>query len=111
MECIKDSFPVFDELDSRQEPWNVFDYMLKLSSGTVGKIMLGQDFKHFTSVDTPLHKMVLAIAQILVLNKKIATYGKVYAKLPFGDPKKFVDLKTYGMIWKSQRLHTERDRR
>lgn len=85
-QCCSESFPVFDELESRHEAWNVYQFMLKLSSGTVGKIMLGMDFEHFTSADAPLHRMVLAIAENLALNKKIASRGAWYSHLPFGDP-------------------------
>lgn len=69
--------------------------MLKLSSGTVGKIMLGKDFEHFTSVDAPLHRIVLAIAETLAINKKVASHGAWYSYLPFGDPKRLKDLQHY----------------
>jgi hypothetical protein len=66
--------------------------MLKLSSAAVGKIVLGQDFHHFESVDSSLHRLPLAIAEVLVINKKISTMGEWYAHLPFGDPKKLQNL-------------------
>lgn len=66
--------------------------MLKLSSAAVGKIVLGQDFHHFESVDSSLHRLPLAMAELLVINKKIASMGEWYAHLPFGDPKKLRDL-------------------
>ncbi|GAB7334986.1 hypothetical protein MBLNU13_g06854t1 [Cladosporium sp. NU13] len=86
------SFPVFDELSERGEAWNAYQYMLKLSSAAVGKIVLGQDFHHFESVDSSLHRLPLAMAELLVINKKIASMGEWYAHLPFGDPKKLRDL-------------------
>jgi hypothetical protein len=86
------SFPVFDELSERGEAWNAYQYMLKLSSAAVGKIVLGQDFHHFESVDSSLHRLPLAIAEVLVINKKISTMGEWYAHLPFGDPKKLQNL-------------------
>jgi hypothetical protein len=86
-EC-KVSFPVFDELSERGEAWNAYQYMLKLSSAAVGKIILGQDFHHFESVD----RLPLAMAELLVINKKIASMGEWYSHLPFGDPKKLRDL-------------------
>jgi hypothetical protein len=61
--------------------------MLKLSSAAVGKIVLGQDFHHFESVDSSLHRLPLAMAELLVINKKIASMGEWYAHLPFGNPK------------------------
>ena len=66
--------------------------MLKLSSAAVGKIVLGQDFRHFESVDSSLHRLPLAMAELLVINKKIASMGEWYSHLPFGDPKKLRDL-------------------
>jgi hypothetical protein len=86
------SFPVFDELCERDEAWNAYQYMLKLSSAAVGKIVLGQDFHHFESVDSSLHRLPLAIAEVLVINKKISTMGEWYSHLPFGDPKKLKNL-------------------
>ncbi|KJZ78522.1 hypothetical protein HIM_01913 [Hirsutella minnesotensis 3608] len=85
---VEQAFPVFDELDKNGEAWNVYQYMLKLGSQAVGKLVLGMNFQHFESVDSPLHEMVLNIAQYLQLNKKIASMGSWYGALPFGDPKK-----------------------
>ncbi|KAI1430181.1 cytochrome P450 [Xylaria sp. FL1777] len=88
---VESSFKVFDELDEREEAWNVYPYMLKLGSQAVGKLVLGMDFEHFTSVDAPPHEMVRLIAESLELNKKISSMGNWYAKLPFGDPKRLRD--------------------
>ncbi|KAI1749866.1 cytochrome P450 [Xylaria castorea] len=90
---VEDSFKVFDELDEREEAWNVYPFMLKLGSQAVGKLVLGMDFEHFTSVDARPHEMVMLIAESLELNKKISSMGSWYAKLPFGDPKKLSDIK------------------
>lgn len=60
--------------------------MLKLGSETVGKVVLGMDFNEFTEIDAPLHPFVLAMAEMLSLNKKVATKGEWFGKLPFGDP-------------------------
>ncbi|KAK5690303.1 hypothetical protein LTR17_025980 [Elasticomyces elasticus] len=92
---LRMSLPVFDELESRDEAWNVYQFMLKLSSATVGKIMLGKDFGHFTSVDAPMNKMPLGIAEALALNKKISTKGDWYSHLPFGDPKRLKDVQQF----------------
>jgi len=88
---VEEAFKVFDELDEREEAWNVYPYMLKLGSQAVGKLVLGMDFKHFTAVDARPHEMVYRIAESLELNKKIAAMGSWYAMLPFGDPKKLRD--------------------
>lgn len=83
---VESALPVFDELDRRGEAFNVYQYMLKLGSQAVGKIMLGLDFKHFETPEAPSHEMVLRIAEILALNKKVCSRGAWYARLPFGDP-------------------------
>ncbi|KAK9234437.1 cytochrome P450 [Lipomyces kononenkoae] len=93
--CLEEAFPVFDELEKQNKAWNAYQYMLKLSSGTVGKIMLGKDLEHFTSVDAPLHRIILAIAEVLVINKKISSRGEWYAHLPFGDPKRLKNLQQF----------------
>jgi cytochrome P450 len=85
-DVAKYSFKVFDELDSRGESWNVYQYMLKLASQTIGKFALGQDFKQFESVDTPPHPIPTNIAKLLSLNKKVTARGAWYNYLPFGDP-------------------------
>lgn len=85
---VEKAYKVFDELDGKEEAWNVYQYMLKLGSQAVGKLMLGIDFEHFTEVDAPLHEMVLKIAQSLELNKRVASMGSWYASMPFGDPRK-----------------------
>ncbi|KAI1084818.1 cytochrome P450 [Whalleya microplaca] len=92
-QTVEDTFKVFDELDEREEAWNVYPYMLKLGSQAVGKLVLGMDFKHFTSVDARLHEMVMRIAQSLELNKKVTSMGSWYAMLPFGDPQRLRDAK------------------
>ncbi|KAH8656846.1 cytochrome P450 monooxygenase [Ilyonectria robusta] len=87
-QTVEDAFKVFDELDERDEAWNVYPYMLKLGSQAVGKLVLGMDFQHFSSVDSRPHEMVLRIAQSLELNKKITAMGGWYRNLPFGDPQR-----------------------
>ncbi|MCJ1388313.1 hypothetical protein MMC18_001159 [Xylographa bjoerkii] len=89
---VESTYPVFDELDGRGEAWNVYQYMLKLGSATIGKLSLNQDFHHFDSVDAPLHRIVAAYGEALVLNKKVTARGDWYGHLPFGDPKKLKDI-------------------
>lgn len=57
--------------------------------------MLGKDLKHFTSVDAPLDRIVLAIAEVLAINKKIASRGEWYSHLPFGDPLRLKNLQQF----------------
>ena len=86
---------MLDELEERNEAWNVYQMMLKLSSGTVGKIMLGKNFGHFASVDAPLHRIVLAMAELLSINKRIQSHGEWYSHLPFGDPVRLKNLQAF----------------
>ncbi|GME35025.1 Cytochrome P450 [Neofusicoccum parvum] len=90
---VENAFSVFDALDEQGEAWNVYQYMLKLGSEAVGKLVLGMEFGHFASVDAPIHRMVMNIAESLELNKKISSRGNWYANLPFGDPKRLSDLR------------------
>jgi cytochrome P450 len=85
---VEDAFSVFDELDGKDQAWNVYQYMLKLGSQAVGKLVLGMDFNHFTSPNAYPAEMVRVIAESLELNKKIASKGDWYAKLPFWEPKR-----------------------
>ncbi|OJJ36281.1 hypothetical protein ASPWEDRAFT_66733 [Aspergillus wentii DTO 134E9] len=84
--CARQALPVFDELDTRDESWNVYQYMIKLASQTIGKFSFGKDFGHFDAVDSPLHPIVTNIANLLSLNKKVTARGEWYQYLPFGDP-------------------------
>ncbi|QIW98537.1 hypothetical protein AMS68_004055 [Peltaster fructicola] len=84
--CIDETWSVFDKLEASNEAWNVYQYMLKLSSGTVAKIVLGKDYKHFEDIDSPLAPMIMHVAESLSLTKKIAAHGAWYNHLPFGDP-------------------------
>ena len=90
---VESAYPVFDELDERGEAWNVYQYMLKLGSATIGKLSLNMDLHHFDSVDAPLHRIVQAIGEGLTLNKKITSVGAWYGHMPFGSPAKLQALK------------------
>lgn len=87
-DVARQSFKVFDELDERGESWNVYQYMVKLASQTIGKFALGKDFGHFDSIDSPIHPIATNIAALLSLNKKVTARGEWYRNLPFGDPAK-----------------------
>ncbi|KAL7933850.1 cytochrome P450 [Trichoderma chlorosporum] len=88
---VEDSFDVFDKLDLDGEAWNVFPYMVKIGSQAAGRLVLGMDFKHFTSVDAPLHEFVVKVAENAELSKRVSSLGSWYAKMPFGDPQKLRD--------------------
>ncbi|KAL7939429.1 cytochrome P450 [Trichoderma chlorosporum] len=85
---IEDSFTVFDQLDRDGEAWNVFPYMLKLTSQAIVKLILGMQVHHFASVDAPVDEIVTMIIEILSLARKVNRYGSWYGSLPFGDPQK-----------------------
>ncbi|KAK3337660.1 cytochrome P450 [Cercophora scortea] len=99
-ECARESFTVFDEFDARGESWNVYQYMIKLASQTVGKFSLGMDFGHFASPDAPLHSLVTNIVSLLSLNKKVTARGEWYKNVPFGDPARLraVQKTVYGQL-------------
>ncbi|KAI4859953.1 putative cytochrome P450 [Hypoxylon rubiginosum] len=88
---VRSSFPVFDELENSKQAWNVYDYMLKLSSQIVGKLFIDADFGHFEAADSPVHITVQTIFRLLGLNKKVTSWGDWYAWLPFGDSKRLRD--------------------
>lgn len=85
---VEKAFEVFDDLETRGEAFNVYQYMLKLGSQAVGKLVLGMDFQHFDSTEQPIHKMVVLISEMLELNKQVSSRGSWYAALPFGPPKR-----------------------
>ena len=96
----RQSFKVFDEFDEKGESWNVYQYMVKLASQTIGLFSLGKDFKHFESIDSPLHPLVTNIANLLSLNKKVTARGEWYRMLPFGDTAKLKQVQhtTYSLL-------------
>jgi cytochrome P450 len=97
---VRVSFGVFDELESRGEVWNVYQYMLKLASQTIGKFSSNMDFHHFDDIDSPLHPFVLNTASLLAPNKKVTARGEWYRYLPSGDPAKLTKVHSdlYSMI-------------
>ncbi|OBT38555.1 hypothetical protein VE00_10901 [Pseudogymnoascus sp. WSF 3629] len=99
-QCVRDSFSVFDALDEQDRSFNVYQYMIKLASQTIGKFSLNMDLGHFSSVDAPLHPIVTDIANLLSLNKKVTARGEWYRWLPFGDPKKLQEVQkhTYSIL-------------
>lgn len=84
---VEESFGIFDKLDCDARAWNVYHYMLKLACQQIGRLVLGKDLGHFSSVDAPLHELVTLFGETLHLNKKVTYWGDWYAMLPFGDPK------------------------
>lgn len=97
-QCVRSAFPVFDALDEQGSSWNVYQFMLKLASQTIGKFALNADFEHFVSVDAPLHPIVTSIADLLSLNKKVTARGNWYKSLPFGDPARLREVRRNAYI-------------
>ena len=50
-QTVNGALPVFDELEQRDEAFNVYQYMLKLGSQAIGKLVLDMDWQHFTNAD------------------------------------------------------------
>jgi cytochrome P450 len=109
---VRGSFKVFDEMDAANETWNVYQYMLKLASQTIGKFCLGLDFGHFNTPDSPVDPIIHDIAAMLVLNKKVTARGEWYGALPFGDPKRLKDMqrRTYERLQGAMDTVDSRDR-
>ncbi|KAK4446744.1 cytochrome P450 monooxygenase [Podospora aff. communis PSN243] len=99
-ECVRSSFKIFDELDQRGEAWNVYQYMVKLASQTIGKFALGVDFGHFESPDSKLNPIVTSIVSMLSLNKKVTARGEWYRILPWGDSARLREVRktTYALL-------------
>ncbi|KAI9650423.1 hypothetical protein NHQ30_000437 [Ciborinia camelliae] len=89
------AFKIFDELDEKEEAWNVYQYMFKTGSTAIGKLVLDLDMHHFDSIDAPLHDLVMSVGHSLELNKKVSTMGSWYSHLPWGAPKELKDVKAH----------------
>ena len=89
------SFKVFDELDNKEEAWNVYQYMFKIGSTAFGKLALGMDLHHFDSVGAPLHDLVRTVGENLELNKKVSTMGDWYSHMPWEAPKQLEENKAH----------------
>ncbi|KAH8654944.1 cytochrome P450 [Tricladium varicosporioides] len=89
------AFKVFDELDEKDEAWNVYQYMFKVGSTAIGKLALNMDLHHFDSIDAPLHDLVKSVGKNLELNKKVSTMGDWYSHMPWGAPKELKENKAH----------------
>ena len=84
--AVESSYAVLDELDARDEAWNVYTYMLKLGSATISELALNMNLHHFDSIDAPLYRIVFATSKSLSLNKKVTSKDSRYGHFPFGYP-------------------------
>jgi cytochrome P450 len=98
--CVRSSFAVFDEMAEKGEAWNVYQYMVKLASQTIGKFALGMDLGHMAGVDAPIHPLVTNIVTMLSLNKKVTSRGSWYQYVPFGEASRLRELQKtiYGQL-------------
>ncbi|KAL2850353.1 putative cytochrome P450 monooxygenase [Aspergillus pseudodeflectus] len=81
-------FPAFDQLADADLAMNVYQYMFKLASQIIWRVMLNQDLKHFESPKTPPSFPVRLFGQYLSLMKKSSMRPQWLKYLPFGDTAK-----------------------
>lgn len=73
-ECARESFAVFDELDASDQSWNVYQYMIKLASQTIGKF----------SLDTDLSISNLSMRRYTPLSQTLPTFSRSTRKSQLG---------------------------
>jgi cytochrome P450 len=79
-------FTVFDELAESDLAVNVYQYMFKLASQIIWRVVLNQDLKHFETPKTPPSLPIRLFGQYLSLMKKSSMQPQWFKYLPFGDP-------------------------
>ncbi|KAJ5300721.1 uncharacterized protein N7443_005723 [Penicillium atrosanguineum] len=77
-------FPAFDQLAEADLAVNVYQYMFKLASQIVWRVMLNQDLKHFESPKTPPSVPIRLFGQYLSLMKKSSMQPQWFKYIPFG---------------------------
>ncbi|KAI1261173.1 putative cytochrome P450 monooxygenase [Xylariaceae sp. FL1019] len=87
-EAAQSIFPAFDQLAEANLAVNVYQYMFKLASQIIWRVMLNQDLKHFESPKSPPALPVRLFGQYLSLMKKTSMQPQWIKSLPFGDPAK-----------------------
>ncbi|KAJ6788511.1 hypothetical protein PWT90_01625 [Aphanocladium album] len=81
-------FTAFDELAESDLAINVYQYMFKLASQIIFRVVMNQDLKHFEKPNTPPSLPIRIFGQYLSLMKKSSMQPQWYKYLPFGDPAK-----------------------
>ncbi|KAK4220795.1 putative cytochrome P450 E-class, group IV [Podospora fimiseda] len=84
--AARDIFPVLDELDRKDLAFNVYQYMFKLGSQVIWRVVAGQDLQHFKAINTPPALPIRLFGQYLHLMKKVSLRPRWYGMLPFGEP-------------------------
>lgn len=86
-------FPAFDQLATADLAINVYQYMFKLASQIIWRVVLNQDLKHFESPKSPPSLPIQLFGQYLSLMKKASMQPQWFKYLPFGDPAKLKDVR------------------
>ncbi|KAI1328519.1 putative cytochrome P450 monooxygenase [Xylariaceae sp. FL0255] len=87
-EAAQSIFSAFDQLAEADLAVNVYQYMFKLASQIIWRVMLNQDLKHFESPKSAPSLPVRLFGQYLSLMKKSSMQPQWVKHLPFGDPAK-----------------------
>lgn len=81
-------FTAFDPLAKADLAFNVYQYMFKLASQIIWRVVLNQDLKHFESPKTPPSLPVRLFGQYLSLMKKASMQPQWFKYLPYATPAK-----------------------
>jgi cytochrome P450 len=81
-------FTTFDQLAESDRAFNVYQYMFKLASQIIWRVVLNKDLKHFESPRTPPSLPVRLFGQYLSLMKKASLQPQWFKYLPFSDAAK-----------------------
>lgn len=87
-DAIQSSFTVFNELAESDLAVNVYQYMFKLASQIIWRVVLNQDLNHFETPNTPPSLPIRLFGQYLSLMKKSSLQPQWFKHLPFGNPAK-----------------------
>ncbi|KAH8702679.1 putative cytochrome P450 monooxygenase [Phaeosphaeriaceae sp. PMI808] len=79
-------FTAFDELAKSDLAVNVYQYMFKLASQIIWRVVLNQDLKHFEAPKTPPSLTIRLFGEYLSLMKKSSLQPQWFKYIPFGDP-------------------------
>lgn len=84
-EATSTIFNVLDELAESDLAFNVYQYMFKLASQIIWRVVLNQDLKHFETPKTPPSLPIRLFGQYLSLSKKSSLQPQWFKYLPFGN--------------------------
>lgn len=103
-------FPAFDQLSDAHLAVNVYQYMFKLASQIIWRVMLDQDLKHFESPKTPPSVPIRLFGQYLSLMKKASMQPQWFKYLPFGDPAKLKTVRQQVLDTTEEAMHASIDK-